>query len=196
MQLNKEKFEFILELFENELKSLLIENGFKNFRIDKRIKGHYSIFIKMQRKGVEIEEILDLMAIRVIVEKEIDCYNVLGLIHLKYKPIFSRFKDYISIPKENGYRSLHTTCFFRGNIIEVQIRTFDMDKEAKYGVAAHLNYKLDLLNEIDADSEKLIENIKNEFDTSTIHVFTPKGEIISLPVGATALDFAYKIHTD
>ena len=121
----------------------------------------------MQRKGVTIEEVLDLLAIRIIVRTPIDCYKALGIVHQHFKPLTSRFKDYIAIPKENGYQTIHTTVFDDKSIVESQIRTYDMNKTAEYGVAAHwkyksggLNPKLDWLNELNNQNEE-IENIED-----------------------------------
>ncbi|MEJ2467992.1 MAG: HD domain-containing protein [Campylobacterales bacterium] len=129
-------------------------------------------YLKMQRKGISIDEVLDLLAIRILVNEPTQCYSVLGLIHLHFQPLTSRFKDYIAIPKENGYQTLHTTVFNETSIIEVQIRTFEMHKTAELGVAAHWKYSED------------------------ISVFSPKGKPFTLPRGATALDFAYAVHTE
>ncbi|HIP03128.1 MAG TPA: HD domain-containing protein, partial [Campylobacterales bacterium] len=136
---------FLLELnsFISKVKTLMLKNGFidGDFEIQKRIKHHYSIYLKMQRKGVSIEEVLDLMAIRILVKNPIDCYRVLGILHQNFKPLLSRFKDYIAIPKDNGYQTIHTTVFNDATIFEAQIRTYDMHKTAQYGVASHWKYK-------------------------------------------------------
>ena len=122
---------------------LLEKNGFldTDIQIYSRVKHYYSIYLKMQRKGVSIDEVLDLYAIRILVKEPLDCYNVLGIIHINHKPLVARFKDYISVPKENGYQTVHTTVFSNSKIYEVQIRTFDMHDIAEYGVAAHWKYK-------------------------------------------------------
>lgn len=126
----------------------MLKEGFieSDFTIQKRIKHYYSIYLKMQRKGVSIEEILDLLAIRIIVRNPIDCYRALGIVHQHFNPLISRFKDYVAIPKENGYQTIHTTVFDDKSIIESQIRTYDMNKTAEYGVAAHWKYKSGGLN--------------------------------------------------
>ncbi len=197
--------------FINELKIYMLENGFidGSFEIQSRIKHKYSIYQKLQRKGVNIDEILDLLAIRILVKKPIDCYNVLGLVHLKYRPLISRFKDYIAIPKDNGYQTIHTTVFHKLRIFEVQIRTFDMHKSAEFGLASHWKYKgheglspkLEWLNELKSDSDsknidEIIEATKSGLYSEEITVFSPKGDTFDLPRGATVLDFAFAVHSE
>jgi GTP pyrophosphokinase len=139
--------------FCEKLTKMLLENGFNedDFEILSRVKHHYSIYLKMQRKGISIDEILDLLAVRILVKKPIDCYRVLGLVHLNFQPLSSRFKDYIAIPKENGYQTLHTSVFDSTAIFEVQIRTYEMHKTAELGVAAHWKYKSGGNNPISLD---------------------------------------------
>jgi GTP pyrophosphokinase/guanosine-3',5'-bis(diphosphate) 3'-pyrophosphohydrolase len=201
-----------LQLKLNELimgmNNLLLSNGFKEekFSISSRVKRPYSIYLKMQRKGVSIEEILDLLALRIIVEDPLECYKVLGLIHLNYKPIISRFKDYITIPKENGYQTIHTTVFDDSFIFEIQIRTKDMHKTAEYGLAAHWKYKtgakgpkLDWLGQLqfkDENAEEFYNLVKNDLYSDDVAIFSPQGDVYSLPQGAVALDFAYAIHSE
>ncbi len=208
---HKQQLQLRLNHFASKIRTLMLKDGFNesDFTLIKRIKHHYSIYLKMQRKGISIEEVLDLLAIRVIVEKSIDCYRVLGLIHQQFNPLISRFKDYIAIPKENGYQTIHTTVFDDKSIIESQIRTFDMDKTAEFGLAAHwkyksggLNPKLDWLDELKNQNDE-IENIeefyqiaKDNLYSEDIAVFSPKGDIFSLPRSATVLDFAYEVHTE
>jgi len=208
---HKQQLQLRLNHFASKIRTLMLKDGFNegDFTLIKRVKHHYSIYLKMQRKGISIEEVLDLLAIRVIVEKSIDCYKVLGLIHQQFNPLISRFKDYIAIPKENGYQTIHTTVFDDKSIIESQIRTYDMDKTAEFGLAAHwkyksggLNPKLDWLDEL-KDQNDEIENIeefyqiaKDNLYSEDIAVFSPKGDIFSLPRGATVLDFAYEVHTE
>lgn len=200
-----------LNHFISKIKNHMLQEGFieSDFTIQKRIKHYYSIYLKMQRKGVTIEEVLDLLAIRIIVRTPIDCYRALGIVHQHFKPLISRFKDYIAIPKENGYQTIHTTVFDDKSIVESQIRTYDMNKTAEYGVAAHwkyksggLNPKLDWLNDLNNQNED-IENIedfyaiaKDNLYSEDIAVFSPKGDIFTLPRGATVLDFAYEVHTE
>ncbi len=208
---HKQQLQLRLNHFAAKIRTMMLKDGFNedDFTIIKRIKHHYSIYLKMQRKGISIEEVLDLLAIRVIVEKSINCYKVLGLIHQQFNPLIARFKDYIAIPKENGYQTIHTTVFDNKSIIESQIRTYDMDKTAEFGLAAHwkyksvgLNPKLDWLDELKNQNEE-IENIeefyqiaKDNLYSEDIAVFSPKGDIFSLPRGATVLDFAYEVHTE
>lgn len=195
--------------FCEKLTKMMLENGFNedDFEILSRVKHHYSIYLKMQRKGISIDEILDLLAVRILVKKPIDCYRVLGLVHLNFQPLSSRFKDYISIPKENGYQTLHTSVFDSTAIFEVQIRTYEMHKTAELGVAAHWKYKsggnnpisLDWLHNLQYQNESVeafYELIKNDLFSEDISVFSPKGKPFTLPRGAVALDFAYAVHTE
>lgn len=197
-----------LNSFIDSIRTLLQANGYKDkdFEIEHRIKRYYSIYQKMQRKGVSIDEILDLLAVRIIVKKPLDCYKVLGILHLNLKPVVSRLKDYVAIPKENGYQTIHTTIFDKSSIFEVQIRTFDMHKSAQYGIAAHWKYKrggidpnlswVSNLQYQDQSIEEFYELAKNDLYKEDIVVFSPKGDTYSLPVGALVLDFAYAVHTD
>ena len=205
LKLHKEEFSLRLNEFTQKINKLLLKENIKDFEIKSRIKHHYSIFLKMQRKGISIEEILDLLAIRVIVSTSIECYKTLGVIHLNFRPLISRFKDYIAIPKENGYQTLHTTVYDGNSIIETQIRTYDMDKNAEFGIAAHWKYKLNtaLPNvkwledmKFDENVEDFYELAKNDLFSEDIVVYSPKFDTFTLPRGATALDFAYMIHTD
>ena len=184
--------------------------------ISGRRKHMYSIFRKLKKNNRSLNEIYDLVAIRVIVGTVSDCYAALGVIHSIWKPMPGRFKDYISMPKTNMYRSLHTTLFsdMGGMPFEVQIRTQEMHRTAEYGVAAHWLYKegkarpdeldsklawvRDLVNyDSEADSTKeFIENIRKDFFSDYVYVLTPNGEIIDLPTGSTPIDFAYRIHTN
>ncbi|MBL0686628.1 MAG: bifunctional (p)ppGpp synthetase/guanosine-3',5'-bis(diphosphate) 3'-pyrophosphohydrolase [Sulfurospirillum sp.] len=208
---NLQQLQLRLNHFTSETKVLMLKNGFleSDFTIERRVKHYYSIYLKMQRKGLSIEEVLDMLAIRVIVNEPIDCYRVLGIIHQNFNPIISRFKDYIAIPKENGYQTIHTTVFNNKSIIESQIRTKDMHKTAEFGVAAHwkyksggLNPKLEWLNDFkdqddsSEDIEEFYEIAKDNLYSEDISVFSPKGDIFTLPRGATVLDFAYEVHTE
>ncbi|WP_305862261.1 RelA/SpoT family protein [Helicobacter cholecystus] len=204
---NRLALEGKLKEFVEKLKVFLYQEGYgdDDFIIQSRLKRPYSIYLKMQRKGVGVREILDLLAVRVIVKNEIDCYKVLGIVHLYFKPIVARFKDYIALPKENGYQTIHTTLFDERTIFEVQIRTFDMQKSAEYGLAAHWKYKmgnqvsLDWLSNIeykDQNIEEFYELIKSDLYKEDIAVFSPRGDVFSLPAGAVALDFAYAVHTE
>ena len=203
---HKENFTLKLNDFISKVEILLNQNGLENFEIKGRIKHYYSIYLKMQRKGISIEEVLDLLAIRVIVNEKIECYESFGVIHLNFRPLISRFKDYIAIPKENGYQTLHTSVFDNNSVVEVQIRTYDMHKNAEFGIAAHWKYKLDTaspntdwLNNLTFENENIedfYELAKNDLFREDIIVYSPKFDVYTLPVGATALDFAYAIHTD
>lgn len=205
---NFQAIEFKLDEFKQTISRLMIENGFceDDFEIIGRIKHKYSIYLKMQRKGIGIDEILDLLAIRIIVKNTLDCYKVLGIVHLHFKPLASRFKDYVAIAKENGYQTIHSSVFFNAAIFEVQIRTFEMHKTAEYGIAAHWKYKsganeikLDWLYNLQYQHES-VENfytmIKHDLYGEDITVFSPKGEAFTLPRGAVVLDFAYAVHTE
>ncbi|GAB6045285.1 bifunctional (p)ppGpp synthetase/guanosine-3',5'-bis(diphosphate) 3'-pyrophosphohydrolase [Caminibacter profundus] len=204
---NKEKFHSKMNSFIQKIEKIMLEVGFeeKEFEIKSRIKHYYSIFLKMQRKGISIEEVLDLLAVRIIVKKPIECYKTLGIVHLNFRPLISRFKDYIAIPKENGYQTIHTTVYDKNSIIEVQIRTFDMDKNAEFGIAAHWKYKLDTAMpntkwledmKFDENVEDFYELAKNDLFSEDIVVYSPKFDTFTLPLNATALDFAYAIHSD
>ena len=178
-----------------------------------RFKHFYSIYRKMYQKGKEFDDIYDLMGVRIIVEDKATCYHVLGIVHSQYTPVPGRFKDYIAVPKSNNYQSIHTTIVGPlGKFIEIQIRTKDMDDIAEEGIAAHWNYKenkksskddniygwlrhiIEFQNESDS-TEDFIEGVTGDIDRGTVFTFSPKGDIIELPVGATALDFAFMVHT-
>ncbi|MFZ9627774.1 MAG: RelA/SpoT family protein [Ilumatobacteraceae bacterium] len=176
-----------------------------------RGKHLWSIYEKMVQKGREFDEIFDLVAIRVIVDSVRDCYAALGCIHGRYKPVLGRFKDYVAMPKFNLYQSLHTTVIGPGGkVVEVQIRTREMHERAEWGVAAHWAYKqgsgtsadIDWLNRIIdwqaevSDPTAFMENLKTDLEQDEVFVFTPKGKVITLPVGSTAVDFAYAVHTE
>jgi GTP pyrophosphokinase len=205
---NYHAIEMKLDEFKESINKLLIQNGFceDDFEIISRIKHRYSIYMKMQRKGVGIEEVLDLLAVRILAKDPVKCYTILGLIHLHFQPFSSRFKDYIAVPKDNGYRTIHTTVFYNTAIFEVQIRTYDMHKTAELGVAAHWKYKSGGNNNIKLDwlhnlsyqnesAEDFYDLIKNDLYTQQISVFSPTGEAFTLPRGAVVLDFAYAVHT-
>ena len=207
---HKQTIQLKLNAFIQKVRKSLIQEGVpeSEFEIASRIKRHYSIYLKMQRKGISIDEVLDLLAIRVIVKTPLDCYKILGILHLKFKPIMSRFKDYIALPKENGYQTIHSTLFDDSAIFEVQIRTEDMHRSAEYGIAAHWKYKtggnstgpsLDWLNKLQFQNnsiEEFYELVKNDLYREDIVVFSPDGDNYSLPIGAVVLDFAYAVHTE
>ena len=195
--------------FISTTKNLLEKNGYdlNKIKIYSRIKHHYSIYLKMQRKGISIDEVLDLFAIRILVEEDIDCYKVLGFIHLEFKPLISRFKDYVATPKENGYQTIHTTVFYNSKIYEIQIRSFEMDNVAEFGIAAHWKYKtgaknttnLNWLKSLEFSNENIEEfyqETKDNLYTQEMIVYSPKGEVFTLPVGSTAYDFAFAVHSN
>ncbi len=186
----------------------------KNCQISSRVKSVHGIFRKVYIKGKNFEEIYDIYAVRIIVDSVIDCYNALGIVHDMFTPLPGRFKDYISTPKPNMYQSLHTTVLSKNGIpFEIQIRTWDMHRTAEYGIAAHWKYKLGkggkdnfdaslkwinrmLENGDSADNaEDMVSSIKGDLSIEEIYVFTPKGDVKSLPKGATVIDFAYAIHS-
>ena len=199
-----------------EVSNLLTEHNI-NHEIKGRSKSIYSIYNKLN-KGRKFEDIYDILALRVFVNTEQECYLALGLIHSKYKPVPKRFKDYIAMPKTNLYQSLHTTVFgIDGQLFEIQIRTYEMDKIAEYGIASHWSYKenkpvnsketveqkLEIfrsiieLNEDSSTSEEFITSVKKDIlINDSIYVYTPKGDVIELPIGSTCVDFAYRVHSE
>ena len=204
---NYHAMEMKLSEFKDSISKTLIKNGFceDDFEILSRIKHRYSIYLKMQRKGVSIDEVLDLLAVRILVKEPIKCYDALGVVHLNFRPLASRFKDYIAVAKDNGYQTIHTTVFHKTAIFEVQIRTYEMHKTAELGVAAHWKYKsggnnikLDWLDNLQYQNESVEDFyalIKNDLYSEDISVFSPKGDAFTLPRGAVALDFAYAVHS-
>jgi GTP diphosphokinase / guanosine-3',5'-bis(diphosphate) 3'-diphosphatase len=204
-----------LKKIEQQLNAALLKNGIPA-RVETREKHLYSIYNKMRRKRAILNEIVDVYGIRVIVDKPDTCYRTLGIVHAVFKPMPGRFKDYIAIPRVNGYQSLHTTLFGPNGVpIEVQIRTEDMHRVAEAGIAAHWKYKsgesaadsmqqartrewLSNLVELqeDGSSEEFLESVKVDLFPDKVYVFTPKGTILRLPSGATVVDFAYAVHTD
>ena len=208
----KEERKDYIENFIRTIIRTLSELGIKA-EVKGRFKHFYSIYKKMYQKGKEFDDIYDLMGVRVIVEDKATCYHVLGIVHSQYTPVPGRFKDYIAVPKSNNYQSIHTTIVGPlGKFIEIQIRTKDMDDIAEEGIAAHWNYKenkksskddniygwlrhiIEFQNESDS-TEDFIEGVTGDIDRGTVFTFSPKGDIIELPVGATALDFAFMVHT-
>jgi len=193
-----------------------LESALKSERIAGRVFGRpkhiYSIWKKMQKKHVELEELTDLRATRVIVESISTCYTVLGIVHNRWQHLPREFDDYIANPKDNGYQSLHTAVIGpEGKVVEVQIRTREMDEFAELGVAAHWRYKeggredlalarainsLRQLLESDGDDQALLEEFQSEMLHQRVFVLTPRGEVLDLPAGATPLDFAYTVHTE
>ncbi len=205
---NAQNLQFKLNAFIQKVKKMIVQDGFDEdeFEIFGRVKHYYSIYLKMHRKGVSIEEVLDLLAVRIIVEEPIECYRILGVMHLGFTPLISRFKDYIAVPKENGYKTIHTTLFNDESIVEAQIRTLQMHRLAEYGVAAHWKYKdggdgvnlewLESLHYQNDSIEEFYELAKSDLFSEDITVFSPKGDYYTLPKGSTALDFAYAIHSE
>lgn len=234
-----DKKQGMLDKFRKEVARELGNSGMRKFSIDYRVKGLYSLYKKYLRHNKEIEKIYDLAAMRIVLDKEEDCYKVLGLIHSHYQPLPGRIKDYIAFPKQNGYQGLHTTVFTGdGNIVEVQIKTERMNKEAEFGIASHIAYKteskkkrvnqgLEWIKRIiplsiiknrlgqeqtkdvpswirdlatyhneNKDKDGTLNEIKNDFFSERIFVFTPKGDVVDLPSGSSAIDFAYSIHSD
>ena len=214
-QKRQERQAFIDEAHEQIVEKL--EEAHITAEIQGRAKHFYSIYKKMKRDQKDISEIYDLSALRVLVDSVKDCYGVLGIIHAMWKPLPGRFKDYIAMPKSNGYQSLHTTVICRGYPLEIQIRTFAMHKVSEYGVAAHWKYKeagksvgatreydqkmswlrqmVSLQHELD-DPREYFEALKVDVFSDEVFVFTPKGDVVDLPKGSIPIDFAYRIHTE
>lgn len=232
-----------IEKLQQDIKRKLAEYGLKNFRTEARIKSLYSFSRKLKRKDNDPSNILDLWAVRIIVQTVADCYTVLGIVHAEWTPLPGRIKDFIAFPKPNGYKAIHTTIHAgNGGILEVQIRTEDMHHEAMYGIASHFTYKetsvedtssgsglawlkqffpfrltkktsatktslytgntapewvknLASLQEV-SKSEMYLKEIKNDFFSERIFVFTPNGDVIDLPIGATIIDFAFTVHSE
>lgn len=213
-----------IESMMSTIKGYLTEHNIMEFDISGRTKSIYSIYKKMVIQHRSFEDIYDILAIRIIVDKIETCYQVLGIIHAHFVPIPKRFKDYIAVPKPNLYQSLHTTILAdNGSIFEIQIRTEEMDQIAEYGVAAHWAYKegrtyskereqfeiaqklkwygelLKMTEEEIAqgdDADEFVESVKTDILSANVYVFTPKGQVIELVRGATPIDFAYRIHSD
>src|SRR5689334_25386722 len=204
--------QFVGKISDN-LQKALTKAGIKA-RIEGREKHLYSIYQKMRRKSAPLAEIVDVFGFRIVVDSVDTCYRTIGIVHSCYRPMPGRFKDYIAIPRVNGYQSLHTTLFGPNGIpIEVQVRTEEMHQVAEAGIAAHWKYKVNesesgqderarewLANLVDmqegGSSEDFLESVKVDLFPDKVYVFTPKGEILRLPRGATVVDFAYAVHTD
>ncbi|MFP4697040.1 RelA/SpoT family protein, partial [Thiohalospira sp.] len=206
----------VVARIEGGIKARLAEEGLEG-RVEGREKHLYSIYRKMRDKHLHFQEVFDVYAFRVVVDRVDTCYRVLGAVHNLYKPVPGRFKDYIAIPKANGYQSLHTVLFSPWGVpIEIQIRTRDMDRVAEAGIAAHWLYKTgneahatvaqtrarEWLRELlemqqnAGNSLEFLENVKVDLFPDEVYVFTPKGQIMELPRGATAVDYAYAVHSD
>ncbi|MDO8513993.1 MAG: HD domain-containing protein [bacterium] len=229
-----------LEKVEHDLKRELAEAGLRNFRTEARIKGIYSLYLKLGRR--DISKIYDILALRVIFPSVADCYSALGIIHGHWRPVPGKIKDYIAFPKPNGYQSIHTTVYTGdGSALEMQLRTEAQHREALYGIASHLTYKemreggqegkrgglewmrqffprragpkpsepvtlkentpewlqeLARVHQGGEASEEYLDTLKSDFFSHRVFVFTPKGDVIDLPVAATPIDFAYAVHSD
>lgn len=201
-----------------------VEQDLKEAKVKAKVTGrpkhYYSIYQKMIVGGREFSDIYDLVGIRILVDEDRDCYSALGVLHARWNPVLGRFKDYVAMPKFNMYQSLHTTVIGpQGKPVELQIRTFAMHRRAEYGVAAHWKYKEDGRNGVDTDQAadlddmtwvrqlldwqsdvedpgEFLESLRFEINRAEVYVFTPRGDVIALPTGATPVDFAYAVHTE
>ena len=230
-----------LQKVEKNMKRELAEAGLRNFRMEARIKGLYSLYRKLERKGWDISKIYDMQALRIILPTVADCYTALGIIHSHWRPVPGKIKDYIAFPKPNGYQSIHTTVYTGdGSALEMQLRTESQHREAQFGIASHLSYKesqsgagegarggLEWVRQFfpiwrksdqpvadesgivpgwikelahahhEGDgSEEYLDTLKSDFFSHRVFVFTPKGDVIDLPIAATPIDFAYAVHSD
>ena len=215
LEVRRSERENYLEKIKDELRQVIEAAGIKDVVITGRPKHIYSIYRKMKRKGVRFEEVYDIRGVRIIVPETADCYLALGVIHARWRPIPGSFDDYIAAPKENFYRSLHTAVVFDdGRTLEVQIRTKEMHQNSEYGIAAHWRYKeggahdpdferrimylrqlMEWRQDVD-DAQEFVDGMKSEVFKDRVYVFTPQGDIIDLPQGATPIDFAYSVHTE
>lgn len=206
-----------LKKMHHSLQKKLADAGIKAARMDYRVKHMYSLYRKLERKKMDSDKIYDIVALRLIVPTVADCYGALGVIHNAWRPLPGRIKDYIAVPKPNGYQSLHTTIFTGdGGIAEIQIRTLAMHEESEFGIASHLTYKgigqerktggikkeLPWINQMldwqksVSESDEFLSELKMDFFKNRVFVFTPKGDVIDLPEESSVIDFAYAIHTD
>ena len=241
----KHENEHRLEKTEKDLKRELGEAGLRNFRMEARMKGLYSLYCKLERKDWDITKIYDIIALRVVFPTAGDCYTALGIIHAHWRPVPGKIKDYMAFPKPNGYQSIHTTVYTGdGGAIEIQLRTESQHQEAQFGIASHLSYKevqegitprrgslewvrqffplrgratpgasaaaaaseresvpewvkeLSRAHHVAGASEEYMDTLKSDFFSRRIFAFTPKGDVIDLPVAATPIDFAYAVHSD
>jgi len=214
-----------LEKIHRSLQKELAKQGIQSniIKTGHRVKSFYSLYQKLLKHDMDIDQIYDIIALRVIVQSIEDCYRVLGVIHSMWTPLPSRIKDYIATPKVNGYQSLHTTIFTgNGGIVEIQIRTEEMHKEAEYGIASHVAYKEGFFDKVMkvggkkskvskkllwveqliewqknvSESGEYLENLKMDFFNDRVFVFTPQGDVIDLPEDSSPIDFAYAVHSD
>jgi GTP pyrophosphokinase len=201
-----------VEAIHKELSKELSKHGVQVMSTSSRMKGLYSLYKKLKKKDMDIDKIYDIMALRVIVPSVEDCYRVLGIIHGIWKPIPGRIKDFIALPKPNGYKSIHTTIFTGGGgVAEIQIRTPEMHEQAEFGIASFFAYKegfkktdkhidwIEQFKELQKNVAKpsaFLQNLKMDFFSKRIFVFTPKGAVIDLPEDSSVIDFAYAIHSD
>lgn len=219
-ELLKEKInveEGYIEKIHRSIQKELAKNNITHAHIDRRIKHIFSLYNKLKRNNMDIDKIYDIFALRIVVDNVEECYRTLGIIHSVWKPLPGRIKDYIALPKPNGYRSLHTTVFTGdGGMVEIQIRTKEMHDEAELGIASHSMYKeipslestknadkkllwikqLAEWQKHDAKSDEYLKSLKTDFFNDRVFVFTPKGDVIDLPDESSPLDFAYAIHSD
>jgi GTP diphosphokinase / guanosine-3',5'-bis(diphosphate) 3'-diphosphatase len=210
----KEPYQKYLEEVREELEKELKKNKIKVIEMNYRLKHKYSLWKKLLKYNMDIDKIYDIVALRVVTDTVENCYKILGIIHSLWRPLPGRIKDYIAVPKPNGYRSIHTTIFTgSGGIAELQIRTREMHAEAAYGIAAHFVYKerkrsrdkkskfewveeLKNLKNAMEEPQKFLEHLKMDFFSDRIFIFTPKGDVLDLPEGSCPIDFAYSIHSD
>lgn len=212
----KDLYEKNLTEVQKEITKELHKNKIKTVEVNYRMKHKYSLWKKLQKRDMDINKIYDVVALRVVVENIEECYRVLGLVHSLWKPLPGRIKDYIAVPKPNGYRSIHTSVFTgSGGVAEIQIRTKEMHAEAAYGIAAHFAYKetggkkakddkdkfkwIEELKELNYsldEPKNFIDHLKMDFFNDRIFIFTPKGDVIDLPEDSSPIDFAYSVHSD
>ncbi|KKP88842.1 hypothetical protein A2456_02790 [Candidatus Nomurabacteria bacterium RIFOXYC2_FULL_36_19] len=211
----KDLYKKNLSEIQKQLEKELLKNKVKIIEVDHRMKRKYSLWKKLVKREMDLEKVYDIIALRIVLETVEDCYKVLGIIHSIWNPLPGRIKDYIALPKPNGYRSIHTTIFTgSGDAAEIQIRTKEMHAEAAHGIVAHFAYKedkekkvkndklkfkwLEELKEINytpSEPQKFLEHLKTDFFNDRIFVFTPEGDVIDLPEDSSPIDFAYSIHS-
>ncbi len=210
---SKHERKAMLESVSEEILRAAQAEGLTDIQVMSRAKHFYSIYYTMKKRKKDAAELFDLQGVRVICQTTAQCYMLLGIVHTLYKPVEDRFKDYIGWPKDNNYQSIHTTVMAEGKLLEIQIRTQEMHETAEFGIAAHWAYKsqvslqgdpqnLSIITKLknwttlQGEGNSFLEEIKQDILQDSIYIFTPRGDIIELPKGATALDFAYHIHTE